>query len=190
MTEYKIIIVGRGGVGKTALMVRFVQNTFIEEYDPTIEEEYRRQIVIDEETYTLDILDTGGNEEYSIIRDVYMRKGDGFLIVYSINARNSFDEVQKYYEQITGAKDSDDVPIVVVGNKSDLENERKISKYEGTDISTSLNCSFIETSAKESVNVEQAFTDLVHKINKHRLEYPKKTNSQNRRSKSNRCEIF
>merc|ERR1711991_711156 len=77
--EYKVCILGDGGVGKSALTIQFVQNHFIEEYDPTIEDSYRKQVTIDHETCLLDILDTAGQEEYSAMRDQYMRTGEGFL---------------------------------------------------------------------------------------------------------------
>ncbi|VDM57379.1 unnamed protein product [Angiostrongylus costaricensis] len=76
MTEYKLVVVGDGGVGKSALTIQLIQNHFVEEYDPTIEDSYRKQVVIDGETCLLDILDTAGQEEYSAMRDQYMRTGE------------------------------------------------------------------------------------------------------------------
>ena len=74
-----------GGVGKSALTIQLIQNHFVDEYDPTIEDSYRKQVVIDGETCLLDILDTAGQEEYSAMRDQYMRTGEGFLIVFAVN---------------------------------------------------------------------------------------------------------
>ncbi|KAJ3439315.1 ras-like protein rasd [Anaeramoeba flamelloides] len=187
MTEYKLALYGGGGVGKSTLTIQLVQNQFIELYDPTIEDSYRKQLVIEGETCILDILDTAGGEEYSMMRISYLRDGEGFLIVYSIVSRNSFDEVRSFYEQITRAKDSEDVPIMIVGNKADLEFDRQVSQCEGMDLAKSLNCSFIETSAKSNLNVEQAFIELVPKINKHRLDNLNNNNNNYRRS---RCEIL
>ncbi|KAJ6226493.1 ras-like protein rasd [Anaeramoeba flamelloides] len=182
MTEYKLVVVGGGGVGKSALTIQLVQSHFVDEYDPTIEDSYRRQVVIDEETCLLDILDTAGQEEYSAMRDSYMRAGEGFLIVFAINSRNSFDEVSSFREQITRVKDSDDVPMIIVGNKNDLENERQVSQGEGTDLAKSFNCPFIETSAKTRTNVEEAFFGLVREIRKIKFG-TKEENTENTKKK-------
>ena len=129
MTEYKLVVVGGGGVGKSCLTIQLVNNHFIDVYDPTIEDSYRKQVSIDEETCLLDILDTAGQEEYSAMRDQYMRSGQGFLCVYSITNRGSFDEIATFREQILRVKDADRVPMVLVGNKSDLDSERQVRSH-------------------------------------------------------------
>uniref|UniRef100_A0A8C9G465 KRAS proto-oncogene, GTPase n=1 Tax=Pavo cristatus TaxID=9049 RepID=A0A8C9G465_PAVCR len=96
MTEYKLVVVGAGGVGKSALTIQLIQNHFVDEYDPTIEDSYRKQVVIDGETCLLDILDTAGQEEYSAMRDQYMRTGEGFLCVFAINNTKSFEDIHHY----------------------------------------------------------------------------------------------
>ncbi|XP_009571372.1 PREDICTED: GTPase HRas, partial [Fulmarus glacialis] len=96
MTEYKLVVVGAGGVGKSALTIQLIQNHFVDEYDPTIEDSYRKQVVIDGETCLLDILDTAGQEEYSAMRDQYMRTGEGFLCVFAINNTKSFEDIHQY----------------------------------------------------------------------------------------------
>ena len=102
--EYKLVVVGGGGVGKSALTIQFIQSQFVDEYDPTIEDSYRKQCVIDGETALLDVLDTAGQEEYSAMREQYMRSGEGFLLVYSITSRSSFEEVQTFFQQILRVK--------------------------------------------------------------------------------------
>lgn len=165
LKEYKLVVVGGGGVGKSALTIQLIQSHFVDEYDPTIEDSYRKQCTVDGEQVMLDILDTAGQEEYLAMREQYMRTGEGFLLVYAINSRNSLDELQTFYEQIQRVKDSDNVPVLVVGNKSDLEIERQVSYEEGLAFAQSLNCPFLETSAKQRINVEEAFYGLVANIN-------------------------
>jgi GTPase KRas len=92
---------------------------------------YRKQCVIDEEVALLDVLDTAGQEEYSAMREQYMRTGEGFLLVYSITSRQSFEEIMTFQQQILRVKDKDYFPIIVVGNKCDLEGDRQVSK-QGT----------------------------------------------------------
>uniref|UniRef100_A0A8C2E2Y8 small monomeric GTPase n=1 Tax=Cyprinus carpio TaxID=7962 RepID=A0A8C2E2Y8_CYPCA len=147
MTEYKLVVVGAGGVGKSALTIQLIQNHFVDEYDPTIEDSYRKQVVIDGETCLLDILDTAGQEEYSAMRDQYMRTGEGFLCVFAINNAKSFEDVHLYREQINRVKDSDNVPMVLVGNKSDLAS-RTVETRQAQELARSYGVPFVETSAK------------------------------------------
>ncbi|XP_020037583.1 GTPase HRas isoform X1 [Castor canadensis] len=147
MTEYKLVVVGAGGVGKSALTIQLIQNHFVDEYDPTIEDSYRKQVVIDGETCLLDILDTAGQEEYSAMRDQYMRTGEGFLCVFAINNTKSFEDIHQYREQIKRVKDSDDVPMVLVGNKCDLA-ARTVESRQAQDLARSYSIPYIETSAK------------------------------------------
>merc|ERR1712113_830636 len=113
--EYKIVVLGGGGVGKSALTIRLVTDNFLDEYDPTIEDSYRKQVSIDGKPALLDILDTAGQEEFSSMQDQWMREGKGFLLVYSIVSRQSFDEVSMLRDKILRTKDTDDVPIVLCG---------------------------------------------------------------------------
>jgi len=92
---------------------------------------YRKQCVIDDEVALLDVLDTAGQEEYSAMREQYMRTGEGFLLVYSITSRTSFEEITQFQQQILRVKDKDYFPLIIVGNKCDLEVDRQVSK-EGT----------------------------------------------------------
>ncbi|KAF7732098.1 Ras GTPase [Apophysomyces ossiformis] len=162
--EYKLVMVGGGGVGKSALTIQFIQSHFVDEYDPTIEDSYRKQCVIDTETALLDVLDTAGQEEYSAMREQYMRNGEGFLLVYSITSRMSFEEITTFYEQICRVKDRDYFPMVLVANKSDLVADRQVATQEGIDLAKQFGCKFIETSAKARVNVDNAFFEVVRDI--------------------------
>lgn len=169
--ELKLVVVGGGGVGKSALTIQLIHSHFVDEYDPTIEDSYRKQVVIDNEVQVLDILDTAGQEEYSAMREQYMRTGEGFLLVYSITSETSFEELMTYYQQIQRVKDSDYVPIMIVGNKSDLEDERQVSYEDGMNLAKQLNSPFMETSAKQAINVEDAFYTLARIVRDNGGEY-------------------
>ncbi|KAG2208727.1 ras-like protein 1 [Mucor mucedo] len=168
--EYKLVMVGGGGVGKSALTIQFIQSHFVDEYDPTIEDSYRKQCVIDSETALLDVLDTAGQEEYSAMREQYMRNGEGFLLVYSITSRLSFEEITTFYQQICRVKDRDYFPMVLVGNKCDLEADRQVSSQEGRDLAKNFGCQFIETSAKQRIHVDEAFFEVVRDIRRYNKE--------------------
>eukprot|EP00007_Cunea_sp_BSH-02190019_P003951 CAMPEP_0174243232 /NCGR_PEP_ID=MMETSP0417-20130205/30934_1 /TAXON_ID=242541 /ORGANISM="Mayorella sp, Strain BSH-02190019" /LENGTH=877 /DNA_ID=CAMNT_0015322717 /DNA_START=37 /DNA_END=2670 /DNA_ORIENTATION=+ len=117
------------------------------------------------ETCLLDILDTAGQEEYSCLRDHYIRTGQCFVLVYSITSRSSFDEISLMYEQILRVTDLPDwqgrLGVIVVGNKNDLEVEREVSIAEGAALAARWHCPFMETSAKTRHNVEDAFFTVV-----------------------------
>lgn len=166
MKTYKLVIVGAGGVGKSALTVQFVQNLFVEKYDPTIEDSYRKQVDIDGESCMLEILDTAGQEELTAMRDQYMRSGHGFVLVYSITSTASFNDIADLRNQICRVKDSDSVPIVIVGNKCDLEKDRQVATDNGRSLANQFKCGFLEASAKEKINVNEVFYELVRTINK------------------------
>jgi GTPase KRas protein len=185
MSEYKLVVVGGGGVGKSALTTQFVTNHFVEMYDPTIEDQYRKQVAIDGETCLLDILDTAGQEEYSAMRDSYMRSGQAFILAFSITSRASFDEISCFREQILRVKEADNVPMVLVGTKSDLEEQRQITTREGQDLSVSWNVPFFEVSSYTRMNVDECFFEAVRCVRK-TLPNPK----DKKKSKKNKCSIL
>ncbi|KAF8501403.1 ras family-domain-containing protein [Russula emetica] len=164
LREYKLVVIGSGGVGKSALTIQFMHNRFVEDYDPTIEDLYRKECFIDGVETLVDVLDTAGQEEFSAMREHYMLDGEGFLLVYSITERDSFKMIESYHQQILRVKDTQAVPIILVGNKSDLECERRVDMVEGQDIAEKLGCRFVETSAKVGSNVTETFIDLVCEI--------------------------
>ena len=165
LREFKIVVLGSGGVGKSALTVQFVQGIFVEKYDPTIEDSYRKQIEIDSAQCMLEILDTAGTEQFTAMRDLYMKNGQGFVLVYSIIAQSTFNDLTDIREQILRVKDTADVPMVLVGNKCDLSDQRVISTEDGQSLATKFNkCAFLEASAKQKINVDQIFNDLVQQI--------------------------
>jgi len=192
-TEYKLTVLGSGGVGKTAFTIQMCSNHFVEYYDPTIESSYRRQVVVDDSVCVLDVLDTAGQEEYSALRSQWIGGGEGFLILYSIIQRSSFDEVEEHRRQIFQVKDvsfSNAPPIVLVGNKADLTQDREVSFQEGQHLAKLWGSSFFETSAKTRQNIDEAFFEVVRMIRA--LESPpvsKAVEAKPRRKRSN-CLLF
>lgn len=189
MTEYKLVVVGAGGVGKSALTIQLIQNHFVDEYDPTIEDSYRKQVVIDGETCLLDILDTAGQEEYSAMRDQYMRTGEGFLLVFAVNNSKSFEDISMYREQIKRVKDADDVPMVLVGNKCDLQT-RTVRMSEAREVAKQYGIPFVETSAKTRMGVDEAFYTLVREIRKDKDRRGKNKKQGGRPSRWKSCTLL
>jgi GTPase KRas protein len=141
----------------------------------------------------LEVLDTAGQEEYTALRDQWIRDGEGFILVYSITSRHSFDRIQKFYNQVQRVKESGNpgsptgpnylqspmslnnasassgpVPVMLVGNKHDKSQEREVSTQEGQALASHLGCDFVEASAKNCVNVEKAFYDVVRQLRRQR----------------------
>lgn len=164
MADYKIVVFGAGAVGKSALTIQFVQGYFITDYDPTIEDSYKRVLAVDGENVQLDILDTAGQDDFAPMRTSYMRQGKGFIIVYAIDDRASFDEVEMFQRDLARTRATHDIPIVVCGNKCDLEDKRVVSKTEGEELAARIGATFFETSALANIHIEDAFSALVKKI--------------------------
>jgi GTPase KRas len=134
----------------------------------------------------LEVLDTAGQEEYTALRDQWIRDGEGFVLVYSISSRSSFTRIQKFHHQIQRVKESSasspsypgsplsaaapfgQVPVMLVGNKSDRVTEREVSTQEGHALARELGCEFVEASAKNCINVEKAFYDVVRLLRRQR----------------------
>ncbi|KAI5796359.1 ras family-domain-containing protein [Peziza echinospora] len=164
--EYNIVVLGAGGVGKSCLTAQFVQNIWIEAYDPTIEDSYRKVLDVDGRACVLEILDTAGTEQFNFdFREIYMKTGQGFLLVYSITSISTLNELSDLRDQILRIKEADSVPLVIVGNKSDLEEDRAVSRDRAIRLSQSWGrVPFYETSARKRQNVDEVFMDLCRQI--------------------------
>jgi len=166
--RYRIVVLGDGGVGKSALTLQYVQHNFIDYHDPTIEDAYQQRTVIDAEPCLLDILDTAGQVEFTAMREQYMRGGEGFIICYSITDRHSFMEAEEYRSLILKVRAQENVPLVLVANKADLSSagQRRVSPEEGEDLAEKFHCPFLETSAAHRSHVDEVFQTLVREIRK------------------------
>jgi len=180
--RYRIVVLGDGGVGKSALTLQYVQHNFIDYHDPTIEDAYQQRTVIDTEPCLLDILDTAGQVEFTAMREQYMRCGEGFIICYSITDRHSFIEAEEYRNLILKVRAQENVPVILVANKVDLEinGQRRVSTEEGEDMAKKIGCPFIETSAAHRSHVDDVFHTLVREIRRHQEKGDENPNSMSR----------
>ncbi|XP_061617245.1 ras-related and estrogen-regulated growth inhibitor isoform X1 [Phyllopteryx taeniolatus] len=163
--EVKLAVLGRAGVGKSALVVRFLTRRFIWEYDPTLESTYRHQANIDDEVVAMEILDTAGQEDNQQ-REGHVRWGDGFVVVYDITDRGSFEDVAPLRSLLEEVKKPKNVPLVLVGNKRDLDHVRQVSTEEGERLAAEMACAFYECSAcaDEGGAVAEVFHELCREV--------------------------
>ncbi|TCD67166.1 Ras GTPase [Steccherinum ochraceum] len=124
----ELVEFGAGGVGKSTLLHRFIHDTFEDVYDPTLEDTYRKAVVINSEVVLLECQDIGGQEDYAIMHERASRTGDGFLLVYSVTSKASLNSLLGFRQMISvNNKDSKNVPVIMVGNKSDLKEQRQFN---------------------------------------------------------------
>jgi len=161
--EVRVLVFGSAGVGKSALVILNVKGVFIDKYDPTIEDSYRKQFEVDNEQYVLEILDTAGT--ISSMTQHYIKNTEAFIFVYSVTSRATFKEISSFKNIVTESKGIQ-VPMVLVGNKIDLSNDRVIKTDEGKRLAAEWKCAFVETSAKTGVNASSCITELVREVQK------------------------
>ncbi|XP_062455818.1 GTP-binding protein Rit2 isoform X2 [Rhea pennata] len=154
------------------MTMQFISHRFPDYHDPTIEDAYKTQVRIDDEPAYLDILDTAGQAEFTAMRDQYMRGGEGFIICYSITDRQSFQEAAELKELIYRVRHTYDIPLVLVGNKIDLEEFRQVSTEEGMSLAREYSCSFFETSAALRFYIDDVFHGLVREIRRKESSLP------------------
>ena len=163
MIYYKLVVVGAEAVGKSALTIQLITNHFVDDHDPTIEDCYRKQVLIDKVICLLDILDSAGQKDLLAMHDQQIRTGEGFLLVLDVTNAKSFEAIPQYYEQIKRVKEDENMPMVLVGNKCDLP-FRSIDIAQALELANSYRIPFIKTSAKTRMGVNDAFYCLVKEI--------------------------
>ncbi|XP_039185026.1 GTP-binding protein Di-Ras3 [Crotalus tigris] len=192
--DYRVVVFGAGGVGKSSLVLRFIQGTFRETYIPTVEDTYCQVISCDKSICTLQITDTTGSHQFPAMQRLSISKGHAFVLVYSVTSRQSVEELQAIYEQICQIKgDVQKVPIILVGNKSD-DPQRKVDTGEGEVLATKWKCSFMETSAKMNYNVQELFEELLNLEKRRNVSLQvdgKKSKQQRKRDKlRSKCSVM
>ena len=142
------IVIGDCGVGKTASIIRFTQNYFLVDFDPSFEDSYRHQTIIDDEVVIVELFEMAGSEEFTLMHDMKMRECEGVLFMYSITNKNSFDRISEYYLRVVDRKGNNNFPFIIVGNKCDVVTSRQVDEGEINELAAELNSEWIETSAK------------------------------------------
>ena len=173
---FKILLLGDSGVGKSSLLLRYTKNEFISDLRSTIGVEFAlKYITIDNFQLKVQIWDTAGMERYRSITNAYYKGAKGVIVVYDICRQKSFENVDKWIDDFKSKAD-DDAVILLIGNKSDLDEKREVSKEEAESKAQKNKFGFMETSAKDNNNVQKAFETLFHEIvkiykNKNNIEF-------------------
>lgn len=164
--QRKIAVMGYRSVGKSSLSIQFVEGQFVDSYDPTIENTFTKSTRINSQDYELKLVDTAGQDEYSLFPSQYSIDVHGYVLVYSITSIKSFDVIKSIHEKLLDITGKENVPLVLVGNKTDLHLERAISSDEGKKLAEDWKAIFLETSAKENQSVSDIFHNLLMEIEK------------------------
>ncbi|THH11708.1 hypothetical protein EW145_g453 [Phellinidium pouzarii] len=164
LRKRKIAVLGSRSVGKSSLVFKFVEDHFIESYYPTIENTLTKTVSNNGVEYECDIIDTAGQDEYSILNQKHAIGIHGFVLVYSVASHNSFELVKIVHDKIVSFTGNETVPCVIVGSKSDLQ--RVVTCEEANEYAKSIEASWIETSAKSNVNVGKVFDLVLTEIEK------------------------
>ena len=186
--ELRAVIIGAESVGKTSLVIQLLHNRFSEH--PQEEEHPRKMVAVDNEQSLLSIVEVPYKPGCGML-DRLIPTCNGFILTYDVTSRTSFDDMNAYRKQIVLVQDSDKVPVILLANKCDLEQGRQVTEQEGLDMANSFGCPFFETSAKDCVNIEEAFHGIVREIRKDLQDKsPPQQELTQQRSKSSRCSIF
>ena len=165
---YKIIVIGDPAVGKTSLINRFIQDQFESEYKETIGTNILKKVVkLKEDIVNFTMWDIAGQERWTDMRQVYYKGAAGAIIVYDVTRKISFQHVENYwYPDLKSFVETKDMPIILIANKTDLENKlKRVDKNQGEDLAAKVRAlKFLETSAKTGQNVEEAFTYLARTL--------------------------
>ncbi|GAA5840842.1 hypothetical protein JCM3766R1_000899 [Sporobolomyces carnicolor] len=165
--QRKIALLGSRSVGKSSLSVQFVDSHFVDSYYPTIENTFSKIVRYKGQEFGLDIVDTAGQDEFSILSSRHAVGLHGWILVYSVASRTSFEMCSIIRDKILNYTGRDAVPMVLVGNKSDLAVQRQVTRQEGADLAASWGkTAFIESSARTNENVGRIFESVVAEIEK------------------------
>lgn len=197
-TQVRLVFLGAAGVGKTALIRRFLQDTFEPKHRRTVEELHSKEYDIGGVKVTMEILDTSGSYSFPAMRKLSIQNSDAFALVYAVDDAESLEAVKSLRDEILEIKEDKYTPIVVVGNKVDREKERQVSSEDVlSTVEMDWNNSYLEASAKENANVVEVFKELLQQVNlpshlspalhRRRETFPKDINFRPPMNKTNSC---
>ena len=186
----KIAVLGQSMVGKSALTFRFINNRFPTEHDTTIEDSYSIPAKIDDIQCQLEILDTAGQDDYQTMLDTWINSADGFLLVYSIDNRDSFESTKTRFDRILKLKQGHKISVVIVGNKCDLEDRRQVKKEEVENYFRKINKSIVtlESSALNTINVKESFLCVARGLLQ--FSFPEKYKNMDSKGGKKKCYCF
>ncbi|XP_056263037.1 GTP-binding protein Rhes-like [Pseudoliparis swirei] len=165
-TEVRLAFLGAAGVGKTALIQRFLNDTFDPKHRRTVEELHRKEYEVAGVKVAINIMDTSGSYSFPAMRKLSIQSSDAFALVYAVDDPQSLDAVKRLRDEILEIKEDKFTPIVVIGNKSDCRKERQVSSEDVlSTVELDWNHSFLESSAKDNINVLEAFRELLQRAN-------------------------
>lgn len=164
-TQFKLLTLGNSNVGKTSFILKYTEDTFTTNTSTTIGIDYKDkyEILKNNQKVKIAIYDTNGQERFKSLSLNYLKKADGILLFYDITDKESFDSIKEWMQSIYDVKDNN-FPIVLIGNKIDLEDERIVTKEEGESESVKYNIKFYETSCKDNINIKESILFLIYKI--------------------------
>lgn len=162
---FKLVLIGDSSVGKSCLLLRFADDSFMESYISTIGVDFRfRTVKIEDKTVKLQIWDTAGQERFRTITSAYYRGADGIIMVYDVTRKESFDHVQDWLNEVNRYANQGLCKKLLIGNKCDREADRKVTTEEGEKFADALGVQFFETSAKTKHNVEKSFLTMASNL--------------------------
>ncbi|KAM9843564.1 ras-related protein Rap-2a-like [Aulostomus maculatus] len=199
-TEVRLVFLGAAGVGKTALIQRFLKDTFEPKHRRTVEELHRKEYEVGGVKVTINIMDTSGSYSFPAMRKLSIQNSDAFALVYAVNDPESLEAVKSLRDEILEVKEDKYTPIVVIGNKIDCHSERQVSSEDVlSTVELDWNNSFLESSAKDNINVLEAFRQLLQQANlpiqlspalfRRRETFPKQRSQRPPMNKANSCLI-
>jgi GTPase KRas protein len=167
---FHVSVLGSGGVGKSAITLRFVRDFFVKDWDPTIEDAYRKTVDVDDKLCMLEILDTAGQDDFESLRPQWMMDKDGYVFVFALDSAASLAQLEPFFELHKQINEGKTVPIVLAGNKKDRveadPSKREVTEEEARAVARRYGAAYIEASALKPENIVETFELFVREVRK------------------------